>query len=384
MTISFRLRGLLSFALATHHILHHTLPTVTGIEMLLLCAYGLIWASKPYVRASTAAITRHLERYALTTLPATVIHRYKSLMAGSFYVLLWILIWGPTSGLPKLLRSAWWSIVAAFTICYVSAILSGFLWVPALCYVGHPSYNVLQRAANMGAIGCRRTGTKVRSLFKFCQAAAASGYTYGLQHRPTLSGVKMWATTAMAPLRTGVYWAACAIDGLDAGSRSTIAAMFRATSVAVDIGHRTCSKVFHMTARMHAMTVAVVSQMHSTAADVASQMYAKLVRGSKASASWASSKATEACSTAQRLSRQVLRASVNTAAFFRKEPGTVDCIVASTSQILEGLGMASEVLSLIPFAVLSDGDMLKSGPTHRIEEAVKATVEVSVRLVTDV
>lgn len=381
MTISdFRLKGLLSFALAAHHILHLTLPTITGIEMLLLCAYVLIWASKPHIRASTAAIARHLERYALATLPAKVVHRCNRLIDYSFYVLLWVVIWGPTSGLPMLLRSTWWSIGTAFTVCYVSAILSGFLWVPALCYVGHPSYNILRRAAGMGMMAGRWTGAKARSLFKSFQSAAVFSYTYVQQHRPTLSDVKIWAITAMTPLRACLRWVAAAIAALDAGGRSMIAAILPATLTVVRIGSRMCSKIFDMTARMHAATMDIVSRMHSTAVHVALQMYAKAATGCIAAACWASLQTTEACSTAYRLSHRLLRASVKTAAFFRKEPGTVECIITSTSQILEGLGMASDVLALVPFAVLGDEITLRSGPTLHVADAVKATVDVSARL----
>lgn len=379
-TSDFRLKGLLSFALAAHHILHLTLPTITGIEMLLLCAYVLIWASKPHIHASTAAIARHLERYALATLPAKVVHRCDRLIDCSLYVLLWVVIWGPTSGLPMLLRSTWWSIGTVFTVCYVSAILSGFLWVPALCYVGHPSYNILQRAANMGTMACRCTSAKVRSLFKSFQSAAVFSYSCVHQHRPTLSDVKIWTITAMTPLLACLRWVAAAIAALDAGGRSMIAAILRATLTVVRIGGRMCSKIFDMTARMHAATMDIVSQMHSTVVHFALRMHVGVVTGCKAAASWASSKTTKACSTTHRLSRQISRASVKTAAFFRKEPGTVECIIASTSQILEGLGMASDVLALVPFAVLGDEITLRSGPTLHVADTVKATVDVSARL----
>ncbi|KAL1945302.1 hypothetical protein VTO73DRAFT_2153 [Trametes versicolor] len=378
MTISdFRLKGLLSFALAAHHILHLTLPTITGIEMLLLCAYVLIWASKPHVRASTAAIARHLERYALATLPTKVVHRCNRLIDCSFYVLLWVIIWGPTSGLPMFLRSAWWSIGTVFTVCYVSVSLSGFLWVPALCYVGHPSYNMLQRAAKIGTMAFRWTGGKVRSLFKSFQSAAVFSYTYVQQHRPTLSDAKIWTITAMTPLRACLRRAAAVITIPDAGGRSTIAAILRATSTVVRIGGRVCSKILEVTARMHAATMDIVSRMHSTAVHVALQMYTKAATDCKAAASWASLQTTEACSTAHRLSHRLLRASVKTAAFFRKEPGTVECIITSTSQILEGLGMASDVLALVPFAVLGDEITLRSGPTLHVADAVKATVDIA-------
>lgn len=339
--------------LTLQHIPFFSIPTAR-VEVFLICIYTLFWIVKTHDRAADIAVARLMQ--ASIILPPVAVEVARTFLDGSFYVLLWVLIWGPTSGLAMFLRLALWCTIAALALCYFSATtpLNGFLWVPAWYYVVQPTCNALTRTARtLGSRTHRWTSPRAQSLLESMatvgaaatRSASVTVCAWVRRHRPTLGDLKNWTSSAAGALEAGLFWAACAF---------------------VDL----CAGIWHS-------AVTACSQIASTSVNTSARVCVKTVAGLYAAESWATASIVLATRVGRHVVRRGFRVAVKTAAFFRKEPGTIECLVASAVQFLERLEIASEVLALVPFAVAHDGETLQMVPPQPFREAARIAVEVS-------
>ncbi|KAI0629715.1 hypothetical protein C8Q77DRAFT_1161281 [Trametes polyzona] len=343
MSVRLKAEEALSFALmtlATHVILLLPLPTVST-EILLIWAYANIWTSRTSTRDYLYVIARRIEQ-AFFALPAVgvavALALYDCLMESSFYVLIWILIWGPTTGLAIFLRFALWCAVAAWTICYFSATtpLNGFVWVPAWYYLGRPLCISLGRVGKSVALAVDRRVDilRVRTLLGStkdavvsCSSAAVTVLSECLRRRAGLTVLACWAVATTDNL---LNWAHTCYD--------------------------------------------VLSDCYTGILDTLELWCLKAAVAYGATTIWFADSLARTSSMGRRCSRKFSTRAAKVAVFFGREPGTTDCLLASILLSLEQLQVASEVLALVPFAVLTYNDALTSPSARRIREGVRAAI----------
>ncbi|KAH9856736.1 hypothetical protein C2E23DRAFT_808883 [Lenzites betulinus] len=340
------LEGLLPFvfmSLTTHIILSLRLPILVK-DLFLLCAYTAIWTSRTRLHLAYLATTHRLQE-SLTILPEVAVEVarafYDQTLASSFYALIWVLIWGPTTGLAILARFALGIAVFTCTLCYFTATtpLKALLWVPAWYCVVQPACSLLKGAAKGFISGVYHCVVSPRAR-SFSLTLAAAGLTglrsvkaggvICMRHRPRLSVLVRWVTAVGA---------ACGSVG-----RAVLSDICQAASEGL---------------ALYRWTVATTGTLCCCAA---SRVYARILY---------------TCCLPGHAAQCMARGVKKSVIFFRDEPGTVECLVVSIAQFCEEAKCTSDVLMMVPFAAFAQGKLIPSGSSRCARAFTANAIKVS-------